>query len=154
MQPRLRRNDDVKRLSLRLTPTARLRPASLLSGAGSLVRSNIATSFASTFWSRALALAQKQVESIKPEQALLVVLLRSRLVVPEDAVCGSGNGSVTAFIARHKHPEQVSGGYIAEQGIEIGRDGEVHASWQRDGDALRVRIGGEAAVVASGKLFL
>ena len=74
--------------------------------------------------------------------------------VPEDPVCGSGNGSVTAFIARHKHPSQVSGCYVAEQGIEIGRDGEIHASWHRDGDALRVRIGGEAAVVASGKLFL
>lgn len=74
--------------------------------------------------------------------------------VPEDPVCGSGNGSVTAFIARHKHPDQAAGSYVAEQGIEIGRDGEVHASWERDGDALRVRIGGEAAVAASGQLFL
>jgi PhzF family phenazine biosynthesis protein len=74
--------------------------------------------------------------------------------VPEDPVCGSGNGSVTAYIARHKHSDQESGSYVAEQGIEIGRDGEVHASWHRDGDALSVRIGGEVAVVASGKLFL
>ena len=74
--------------------------------------------------------------------------------ISEDPVCGSGNGSVTAFIARHKHPDQASGSYVAEQGMEIGRDGEVHASWERDGDVLRVRIGGEAAVVASGKLFL
>lgn len=74
--------------------------------------------------------------------------------VPEDPVCGSGNGSVTAFIARHKHPDEASGSYVAEQGIEIGRDGEVLASWERAGDALRVRIGGEAAVAASGQLFL
>jgi PhzF family phenazine biosynthesis protein len=74
--------------------------------------------------------------------------------VAEDPVCGSGNGAVTAFIARHKHPNDASGQYIAEQGIEIGRDGEVHASWDRDGDAVRVRIGGEAAVVASGQLHL
>jgi PhzF family phenazine biosynthesis protein len=74
--------------------------------------------------------------------------------VPEDPVCGSGNGSVAAFIARHKHPSEASGSYIAEQGIEIGRDGEVHASWERDGDAMSVRIGGEAAVAASGQLFL
>ena len=70
--------------------------------------------------------------------------------VPEDPVCGSGNGSVAAFIARHKHPGQASGSYVAEQGIEIGRDGEIHASWEREGDALRVRIGGEAAIAASG----
>ena len=74
--------------------------------------------------------------------------------VPEDPVCGSGNGSVTAFIARHKHPDQASGSYVAEQGIEIGRDGEIHASWEREGDTVRVRIGGEAAVAACGQLFL
>ena len=74
--------------------------------------------------------------------------------VAEDPVCGSGNGSVAAFIARHKHPEAASGSYLAEQGIEIGRDGQVHASWQRDGDALRVRIAGEAVVAASGRLFV
>lgn len=74
--------------------------------------------------------------------------------VPEDPVCGSGNGSVTAFIARHKHPEEAVGSYLAEQGIEIGRDGEIHASWVRDGGALRIRIGGEAAVAAIGQLFL
>lgn len=86
------------------------------------------------------------------------VRLRCPAAVVFDAdeipVCGSGNGSVTAFIARHKHAGETSGRYVAEQGIEMGRDGEVHASWERDGDALRVHIGGEAIVVASGKLFL
>ncbi|KPX85555.1 PhzF family phenazine biosynthesis protein [Pseudomonas meliae] len=74
--------------------------------------------------------------------------------VPEDPVCGSGNGSVAAYIARHKHPEAATGSYLAEQGIEIGRDGEIHASWERDGHALRIRVGGEAAVAASGQLFV
>ena len=74
--------------------------------------------------------------------------------VAEDPVCGSGNGSVAAFIARHKHAGQAAGAYLAEQGIEMGRDGEVHASWEREGAALRVRIGGEAALAASGKLHL
>lgn len=74
--------------------------------------------------------------------------------VAEDPVCGSGNGSVTAFLARHKHANESSGSYIAEQGIEIGRDGEVHASWERNGDQLKVHIGGQAAVAASGQLHL
>lgn len=74
--------------------------------------------------------------------------------VAEDPVCGSGNGSITAYIARHKHGPNEEGHYIAEQGIEIGRDGEVHASWHRDGEALRVKIAGEAAVSASGQLHL
>ncbi len=74
--------------------------------------------------------------------------------VAEDPVCGSGNGSVAAFIARHKHNAEMVGCYVAEQGIEIGRDGVVHASWEREGETLRVRIGGEAAVFASGQLFV
>lgn len=87
------------------------------------------------------------------------VRIRARTFAPgegvaEDPVCGSGNGSVAAYIARHKHAGEAAGSYIAEQGIEIGRDGEVHASWEREGDSLRVRIGGEAAVSASGQLYL
>ncbi len=74
--------------------------------------------------------------------------------VAEDPVCGSGNGSVAAYIARHVHPDDTVGAYVAEQGIEIGRDGEIHASWEREGDALRIRIAGEAAVSASGQLHL
>lgn len=74
--------------------------------------------------------------------------------VAEDPVCGSGNGSVAAYIARHKHASEAAGSYVAEQGIEIGRDGEVHASWERLDESLRVRIGGEAAVALTGQLLL
>jgi predicted PhzF superfamily epimerase YddE/YHI9 len=56
---------------------------------------------------------------------------------------GSQAGRGFAFIAKG-----------SEQGIEIGRDGEVHASWERGGDPMHVHIGGEAAIVASGQLFL
>jgi PhzF family phenazine biosynthesis protein len=74
--------------------------------------------------------------------------------IAEDPVCGAGNGSVAAYLARHKHLGEATGSYIAEQGIEIGRDGEIHASWEREGESLRVRIGGKAAVFASGQLHL
>ncbi|MBR0667754.1 PhzF family phenazine biosynthesis protein [Roseomonas hellenica] len=87
------------------------------------------------------------------------VRLRLRTFAPgegvaEDPVCGSGNGSVCAFLARHRHAGDAAGSYIAEQGIEIGRDGEIHASWRRDGEALRIMIAGDAATVASGQLHL
>ncbi|MBN3786022.1 PhzF family phenazine biosynthesis protein [Burkholderia sp. Ac-20353] len=87
------------------------------------------------------------------------VRLRVRTFAPgegvaEDPVCGSGNGSVAAWLARYKHPGEEAGSYVAEQGIEIGRDGEVHASWQRNGNALSIRIGGAAATAASGQLHI
>lgn len=72
--------------------------------------------------------------------------------VAEDSVCGSGNGSVAAFLARRKHANDACGSHVAEQGIEIGRDGVVYASWQRSGQQLVVHIGGQAAVAASGQL--
>jgi PhzF family phenazine biosynthesis protein len=87
------------------------------------------------------------------------VRLRLRTFAPgqgiaEDPVCGSGNGSVCAFLVRHRHAGAAAGSYIAEQGVEIGRDGEVHASWRRDGEALRILIAGDATTVASGQLHL
>lgn len=74
--------------------------------------------------------------------------------VTEDPVCGSGNGSVAAYIARNIYPDQQTGSYLAEQGVEIARDGLVHVSFVREGDRLKVMVGGEAAVSASGKLHL
>lgn len=87
------------------------------------------------------------------------VRIRVRTFAPgegviEDPVCGSGNGSVAAFIARNKHAWEMSGDYVAEQGIEIGRDGLIYASWAHEEERLRVRIGGEAVVSASGQLHL
>jgi len=49
--------------------------------------------------------------------------------VAEDPACGSCNGCVAAYLARHKHASEPTGSYIAEQGIEIGRDSLIHASW-------------------------
>ena len=74
--------------------------------------------------------------------------------VAEDPVCGSGNGSVAAYIARHTHPDEVSGSYVSEQGIEIGRDGLVRASWEHLDGHIRIRIGGSAVIVARGELLL
>lgn len=87
------------------------------------------------------------------------IRLRVRTFAPgegitEDPVCGSGNGAVAAFLARHRHGDEVAGGYIAEQGIEIGRDGEVHASWRREAGTTLIMIGGAAVTVASGQLHL
>ena len=74
--------------------------------------------------------------------------------VPEDPVCGSGNGSVAAYLARYKHAHESQGTYVAEQGIEIGRDGEVYVCWRREDDELRVQVGGAAVTVVRGQLHL
>ncbi len=75
--------------------------------------------------------------------------------VSEDPVTGSANGCIGAYISRHgllggPHPS-----YRAEQGTEMGRDGEVFVEClpAEDG-ALAVRVGGAAVRVMEGKLYL
>lgn len=74
--------------------------------------------------------------------------------IAEDPVCGSGNGCVAAFVARYKHDGEAAGAYRAEQGVEIGRNGEVRAAWTRTDGRLQIRIGGQTATVATGTLHL
>jgi PhzF family phenazine biosynthesis protein len=108
---------------------------------------------------RCKALGAAGVTAFTEKGAGAPVRLRLRTFAPgegvaEDPVCGSGNGSVAAFLAQYKHTGEAEGAYIAEQGIEIGRDGEIHAFWAREGETFRIMIGGDAATVASGQLHL
>jgi PhzF family phenazine biosynthesis protein len=71
--------------------------------------------------------------------------------IPEDPVCGSGNGCVAVYLATHG----VLGGpreYYAEQGIEIGRDGRVTVRVLEDDGVLTPQIGGQAVTVLEGIL--
>jgi len=76
--------------------------------------------------------------------------------VPEDPVCGSGNGCVGAFrAARDRIREPMI--YRAEQGIETGRPGRVEVRIDPAADAehgFRVQVGGEAVTVLEGELRL
>ncbi len=74
--------------------------------------------------------------------------------IPEDPVCGSGNGAVAAYRARYSGDGLERHAYLAEQGIEIGRDGQVYASWERREQGIEIRIGGGAVTIASGHLHL
>ncbi|WP_432730640.1 PhzF family phenazine biosynthesis protein [Variovorax sp. W6] len=69
--------------------------------------------------------------------------------VDEDPVCGSGNGSVAAFLrARGLLP---AGGkdYVATQGQCVGRDGRIEASVDANG---RIRIGGACITCVDGSI--
>jgi PhzF family phenazine biosynthesis protein len=62
--------------------------------------------------------------------------------VPEDPVCGSGNGAVAAF--RFSNGDvRVNDSYIASQGREVGRDGKVHVRIMADG----IHIGGHCVTL-------
>jgi len=65
--------------------------------------------------------------------------------VPEDPVCGSGNGSVAAYRA---DMGQVAP-YLARQGRAIGRDGTIRIEY-RGSD---IEVGGDAVVCVRGELL-
>lgn len=73
--------------------------------------------------------------------------------IPEDPVCGSGNGCVGAYLVQ-SGLEEVPLSYRAEQGSEVGRSGRVTVAVDRQGEGLRVRVGGNAVSLLSGELTL
>ena len=73
--------------------------------------------------------------------------------IPEDPVCGSGNGCVGAYLA-HTGLARAPLAYEAEQGVELGRPGRVRVRVDAEGDAYRVRVGGEAVTLLRGELVL
>jgi PhzF family phenazine biosynthesis protein len=69
--------------------------------------------------------------------------------VPEDPVCGSGNGSVAAF--RLKAGQVGDGdGYVASQGRQLGRDGFVRVRI----DGADIHVGGECVTCVEGLVRL
>ena len=67
--------------------------------------------------------------------------------VPEDPVCGSGNGCVAALVRQQQLV--ASRGYVAAQGRCMGRDGRVEVRFDDDGS---IWLGGHAVTCVEGML--
>ena len=70
------------------------------------------------------------------------------LGIAEDPVCGSGNASVAAFLLHAGSIDESGFHYVARQGMQIGRDGEIAVSVEED----EIRIGGYAVTCVDGTL--
>ena len=68
--------------------------------------------------------------------------------VPEDPVCGSGNISVAAFLCETGMLEEFGPDYTARQGMQVGRDGQVHVRVSGNG----IQVGGEAVTCIEGEI--
>ena len=67
--------------------------------------------------------------------------------IPEDPVCGSGNGCVAAMIRRHGILSVSA--YVATQGRCLGRDGKVQVEFDADGT---IWLGGNAVTCVDGAI--
>jgi PhzF family phenazine biosynthesis protein len=74
--------------------------------------------------------------------------------VPEDPVCGSGNGSVAAYLAKQGLLSDSQFEYIAEQGSEIERPGlvTVKAHRNKEGNWV-IQVGGQAVKIFDGEIL-
>ena len=68
--------------------------------------------------------------------------------VPEDPVCGSGNISVAAFVARTGWIEGIGARYMARQGMQLGRDGRIAIRVADAGETIW--LGGDAVTCVDG----
>jgi PhzF family phenazine biosynthesis protein len=94
-------------------------------------------------------------ETVEPTSAVHSRFFAPQFGIPEDVVTGSVHSSLAVWL--HEAGRLGAGGaaFTAEQGDELGRPGrlvvEIHASGDR---AERVRVGGRAVTVLTGRLRL
>jgi PhzF family phenazine biosynthesis protein len=96
------------------------------------------------------------VFSLEAERAGYAVHVRSfapGLGVPEDPVCGTGNGAVAAYMAKHALMSGEKLEYLAEQGLEIQRPGTVVVKAEREKNGKwKIQVGGQAVTVLEGEI--
>lgn len=73
--------------------------------------------------------------------------------VLEDPVCGSGNGAVGAYIARHIFGDRPIFDYQALQGRHVKRPGQAQVRWARDNGDIQIYVGGAAVKVLEGEIL-
>jgi PhzF family phenazine biosynthesis protein len=71
--------------------------------------------------------------------------------VPEDPVCGSGNGAIAVFQVRRGLLREGGTAYVAAQGRRVGREGRVAVAVDATG---RVSVGGACVSSIDGRLNL
>jgi trans-2,3-dihydro-3-hydroxyanthranilate isomerase len=74
------------------------------------------------------------------------------LGVPEDPATGSAAGCLAAYLLEHSYLGTDSVDVRVEQGYEIDRPSLLYLQAARDGDEMRVDVGGKVQMVARGEL--
>jgi len=70
--------------------------------------------------------------------------------IPEDPVCGSGNISVAAYLQMSGQGRRFGDRYVARQGMQLGRNGEVSIRFEGG----KILLGGSAVTCVEGTLRL
>ena len=79
-------------------------------------------------------------------------MLANDLGVPEDPATGSAAGCLAAYLVEHRYLGTDSIDVQVEQGYEIGRPSLLYLQAARDGNEIRVDVGGKVQMAARGEL--
>lgn len=72
--------------------------------------------------------------------------------IPEDPATGAAAGPMAAYAVHYGL--KPDGGFIIDQGVEMGRPSRIHVRARRSGGAfVEVKIGGQAVIVGTGEIF-
>ncbi len=95
-------------------------------------------------------------ETYNPENDVNVRVFADFFGIPEDAVTGSGNGVLAAYLSKYDYfsDRGKKMKLRIEQGYEIDRPSLLFAKCEVDGDRFNVRVGGNVVLVAEGKFLL
>jgi trans-2,3-dihydro-3-hydroxyanthranilate isomerase len=94
-------------------------------------------------------------ETIQHQAAFHARMFAPGLGVPEDPATGSAAAAFSAVVHRFDQLPEGTSEFIIEQGIEMGRPGEIKLEIEIAARRIkRVRIGGYACLVMRGKLFV
>jgi trans-2,3-dihydro-3-hydroxyanthranilate isomerase len=72
--------------------------------------------------------------------------------IPEDPATGSAAGCLAGYLVEHRYFGTDSVEVRVEQGYEIQRPSLLYLQAKRDGDEIRVSVGGKVQMVARGEL--
>jgi trans-2,3-dihydro-3-hydroxyanthranilate isomerase len=92
-------------------------------------------------------------ETRRPENHVSVRMFADAFGIPEDAATGSGNGSLAAYLVRHRFWERTEIDVRSEQGHEIGRPSLLHLRARENDGHIEVDVGGAVVDVAQGELL-
>ncbi len=94
------------------------------------------------------------LETVQPECSFHSRSFCPLVGINEDPVCGTGNGSATAYIAAHNLlavKEETA--LIGEAGLKVGRPGRVNILVSKQADQVtNVKVGGSAVTILEGEM--
>ncbi|MCR4439912.1 MAG: PhzF family phenazine biosynthesis protein [bacterium] len=92
-------------------------------------------------------------ETRSPANQLSVRVFAHQYGVPEDPATGSANGCLAAYLVRHRYFGTDAIDIRVEQGHEVGRPSLLLLRSRREGETMRVEVGGKVIMVANGELL-